>query len=640
MKSMNPALILSSAEADYVARRLHVNITGAALLGVGLMLGWLRPEHAIISEVFQAFAALLVGIGTVWRGIKGLTQKSVSGYSDQLVSIAVIAAAVSGDFVTAALVPLALDIGRLFEERSTLGAQAAIEQMLSLQSQECLKIVGETTVPCSIHELTIGDHVRVRSGELVPGDGVVVSGQSSVDTSSFSGEAAPRLVNEGDYLYAGMTNLDRQIELKITQVGSDAELGKIVSLLREAEGTKIPVQQSVERLLSYYLPLGLCLAATVLFWTEDLSRAVAILVALCPTALALAGPSVMISALTAAARKGCVVKNGVFFEKIASITMLAVDKTGTLTEGRPRITEVVCFNDASKQDVLETAALLSTGSLHPIAQSIVASQISTDRVTDHWEESIGFGISASLDEKNYRLGRLSWVNSEQNNEAEKHRGRTGTWLASDDRLMAFIAVEDMILPAASECIQQLRSQGIAHCIMITGDQEVEANRVATTLGLDAVFSGLLPKEKLEQLQRARVGNSVLMVGDGINDALALQAADVGIAIGEQLSAAALGGADAALFSKDLRVIATLHALGQRVQHHIFQNIALGILAAVLLFILAAMGVLSPLAIALVHSFGVLIVLINAGRLIGGDHDNIKNLDATEKPNDRKDARQA
>ena len=613
--------LLSQQEAQHVAQRLVLNITGAAILAVGLVLAWLRPEQNTIAELLQALAAAIVGIGTLRRGLKGLTQNDTGAYSDQLVAIAVIAAAVSGDFVTAALVPLVLDIGRIFEERSTLGAQAAIEHMLSLQAKECLRLVEGEPQQCAIEELRPGDRIRIRVGELIPADGHIVVGQSQVDSSSFSGEALPQSVQVGDTIFAGMVNLGAQIDIEITKIGDSAELGKIIALLREAEQVKVPAQHNIERVLAYYLPIGLCLAAGVLYWTEDLSRAVAILVALCPTALALAGPSVMIAALTAAARRGCVVKTGVFFEKLAQTTVLAIDKTGTLTEGRPRITEVIPFGGHDKDEVFATAVALSRGSLHPIAQVLSLEHVNQGMSVEGWKEEIGFGISGRIGAVSYQLGRLSWLGQESPNDALEQR--SGTWLANEQEVMAFIAVEDKMVPDAQSCLQQLRHNGFSSCMMLTGDKSAEAERIGKILGLDAIYSGLLPAQKLEQIQNVQKEHPVLMVGDGINDALALQAAHVGIAVGEQLSAAALGGADAVLFSKNLNVVVELHEIALRVMRHTLQNVGLGLISALGLFSLAAMGYLSPIAIALVHSFGVLLVLLNAGRLIGFNEADVR-----------------
>ncbi|MEC8381239.1 MAG: cation-translocating P-type ATPase [Myxococcota bacterium] len=607
-------VLLSAQEAQHVAQRLILNVTGAAILAVGIGLDWFRPEQQTIAELIQALAAALVGVGTLRRGLKGLTQNEASAYSDQLVAIAVIAAAVSGDFVTAALVPLVLDIGRIFEERSTLGAQAAIEQMLSLQAKECLKVVESNIQTCPIEALQPGDVIRIRVGEIIPADGQITKGNSQLDTSSFSGEALPQSVKVGDVVYAGMVNLGAQIDVRITEIGDSAELGKIIALLREAEQVKLPVQKNIERVLAYYLPIGLCLAASVLYWTEDLSRSVAILVALCPTALALAGPSVMIAALTAAARRGCVVKAGAFFESLATVDVLAIDKTGTLTEGKPRLTAVHSFQNHNEQEVLAIASALSQGSLHPIAQVLSREAPEPIHAVEGWKEVIGSGIIGSIKGVEYQLGRLDWLVSE-NTEVE-HENRSGTWLASGGTLLGFLAVEDDLEPFAQECLNQLRQEGIGRCVMLTGDKSQEAERIGKILSMDSIHAGLLPIQKLDLITLEQQKHSVLMVGDGINDALALQAAHVGVAVGEQLSAAALGGADAVLFSKDLSVIVALYQISKKVMRHILQNVGLGLLSAILLFSLAAMGVLSPVAIAVVHSFGVLLVLLNAGRLIG------------------------
>ncbi|MGC6510363.1 MAG: HAD-IC family P-type ATPase, partial [Myxococcota bacterium] len=284
------------------------------------------------------------------------------------------------------------------------------------------------------------------------------------------------------------------------------------------------------------------------------------------------------------------------------------------TEGKPRLTAVHSFQNHNEQEVLAIASALSQGSLHPIAQVLSREAPEPIHAVDGWKEVIGSGIIGSIKGVEYQLGRLDWLVSEDT-EVE-HENRSGTWLASGGTLLGFLAVEDDLEPFAQECLNQLRQEGIGRCVMLTGDKSQEAERIGKILSMDSIHAGLLPIQKLDLITLEQQKHSVLMVGDGINDALALQAAHVGVAVGEQLSAAALGGADAVLFSKDLSVIVALYQISKKVMRHILQNVGLGLLSAILLFSLAAMGVLSPVAIAVVHSFGVLLVLLNAGRLIG------------------------
>lgn len=622
MTSLSAQSLLSPEEAKSIARRLSLNLTGAAVLFIGLGLSYSRPDQILVADLIQFVAATIVGIAVVFRGLRGFLQPSSSAYSDQLVAIAVIAAAVSGDFVTATIVPLVLDVGRIFEERSTLGSQAAIEHILSLQAQTAIRLKDGNEEECAVGVLEINDIILLRPGESIPADGLVVSGRSMVDSSSITGESQPQAVNVGDSVYGGTINLRGVLKVQIQQLGEETELGKVISLLQEAEKTKIPLVKQVERLLAYYLPISLCLAGTVLFFTEDLSRAIAILVVSCPTALALAGPSVMISALSAAAQLGCIIKSGNTFEKLSKIDTLALDKTGTLTQGTPKVSSVVPVADVAMAEVLQWGAALAKDSLHPISQAIHAAHPNSNWVLENWSEYSGQGVQAEWRGRVLRMGRLSWLASENVDvQSSVQMDNSGAWVSIDCQLLGFIQVEDKLLPQAKKFVETFRTQGVSRCIMLTGDESGEAGRIAEIIQFENIYSGLLPKEKLEQLNNEKNNQRrVLMVGDGINDALALQAADVGIAIGDHLSAAALGGADAALFSQELQCLPKIHRLSLQVERIIVQNVVLGITMGVILFCFAVMGYMSPILAAIFHSLGVLLVLISSSRIYSNTKD--------------------
>jgi Cd2+/Zn2+-exporting ATPase/Cu+-exporting ATPase len=574
------------------------------------------PDQSQVGALVQALGALVVATPVVVRGAAGLLRPTPLGHTDQLVALAVLAAMASGEFVTATLVPVLLEVGRLFEERSALGAQAAIEGIRGLRARTAVRLHGDSEEDVSLDSLSPGDVVVVRPGELLPVDGTVRAGRSSVDQSPITGESRYETVAVGDEVYAGTLNLDGRLEIVVDRVGEGTVLGRVVELLQEVEASKTPTLRLLERYGAGYLPVVLAIAATVLFVTEDTSRAITVLVVACPTALVLAGPAAMVAAMTAATRKSILVKSAAFLEGIARVDTLILDKTGTVTVGRQVVRAV--HPAEAEAEILALAAAAGGGSLHPVSRAVVAAAkargLSVVAATETREHP-GRGVEALVDGRRVRLGRASWLVESGVTAAQSGEG-TGACVSVDERFVGFVSLFDQPREEAAAVVGAMRELGLDRILLLTGDRASVAVEVGEALGVDEVIADVLPEGKLEIVRREQAaGRTVLMVGDGVNDALALSGADIGVAIGARMNEVALGGADVALMTADLQRLPEMVQLADSTRATMTANAAVGVAFSVAMVGLATGGVIPPVWGAGLHNLGAMLVVANSARLL-------------------------
>lgn len=611
------AVVMRPEERRAIATRLAGDLAGGGLLLVGLLLLAWRPDQPRIAALVQALAALVVGVPVLVRGLPALVSLRPRDTTDQLVSLAVLAAWAQGSFVTATLVPLILDLGRLFEERTSLGAQAAIAGLQRLEARQAVRVDAdgaEGTV--SLASLVVGDLVRVRPGQVIPVDGVVRSGHGAVDQAPITGESRPEDVAPDAPVFAGTLNLSGLLDVEVTGLGTQTVLGRVADLLQKVADSRPAWVRSLERLGAAYVPVVLTVAASTLFFTESVERAIAVLVVAAPTALVVAGPAAMVAALSVAARRDMLIKDADFLEAATTLDTLIIDKTGTLTTGALVVSEVCAAEGADEDALLGAAAACGHGSLHPVARAAVGAARERGLVvrepTDV-KEAPGLGTTARVDGRVLRFGRPSWLRSSG---VEVPESALGTGVAVDDRWLGSLLFSDTIRPGAAEALDRLRAAGLTRMVLVTGDRAPEAHRVGGVLGLDEVVAEVLPEDKLAVVteEQAR-GRRVLMVGDGVNDALALSRADVGVALGAGVSDIVLGGADVALLTDDPRRIPDLLDLADRARRTVRQNLVLALSLVVVMVGFAVQGRLSPLLGALVHDFGAVLVVVNAARML-------------------------
>jgi Cd2+/Zn2+-exporting ATPase len=612
--------VLAPEERRRIGIRLSAGLTGIGLLGLGTLLVRLAPDQWQIGEFFRGLAAAVVGIPTLISGLRGVVTGDTRRATDQLVAIAVLAAAATGDFVTATLIPLFLEVGRLFEERSSLGARAAIDGIRALGARQAVRWHNGVEQRVDPNSLKPGDEILVRPGERIAVDGTVLEGRAAVDQSAITGESLHHDVGPGSPVFAGTVALDGLLRIQVRGAGADTVLGRVVQLLAEVERTSVPVLRLFERRAGVWLPLVLTLAASTLFFTGNLSRAITVLVVAAPTALVVAGPASVVAAMTVATRLRILIKSADFFERASDVDTLILDKTGTVTVGAPVVTEIRPAPGQTEATLLAVAASCGFGSLHPVSRAVVAEALSRGIVAappGDLQERPGLGVVAMVDGWQAVLGRRALLVDLGITAVSEDDGDVSqVWVAYGGRCLGRLVLRDQPRSEAREALAAMRALGIDRLVLLTGDRAAVAREIGQVLGMDEVVAEVLPAQKLEVVRAEQAaGRTVMMVGDGVNDAPALGGADVGVAIGAELNEVALGGADVALLGADLGRLPKLIGLADTTRRVIGQNVWLAFGLSVVLIALAAWGLLDPLTGALAQSGAVLAVVANSARIL-------------------------
>ncbi len=613
---------LTADERRRIARRLGGALVAGVLLVAGLAHRYLVPGQAEITAVLLALGAVVAMAPVLVAGVRGFVTRDPNSAVDQLVSLALLAAAAVGEFETAILVPLVMEIGHFFEERSILGARAAIEGLKTLRPDTAARLGARGEEVVGVEDLRLGDTILVRPGEAFPADGRVGRGRSAVDQSTMTGEAVAEEVSPGSQVFAGTLNLSGVLEVEVTDLAEATVLGRIVELLRAAEQAKAPIVQLIEQYTEYYLPAVLLVAAAVLAFTQDLTRAIAILVVSCPCALVLASPSAMTAALAVASRLGVLIKSPRVLERLGDIDTLILDKTGTVTTGRLEVLAVRPLGEQVPDEVLRVAAVCAIGSRHPVSQAILAAVGGAHaREADAIEEAPGRGVAARHNGTVVRLGSAAWLREsglEPPESGPPHAGPV-VWVARDREVLGLVLLADRPRPGSRDAIAALRGLGVARAVLMTGDRADVAEPVARDLGVDEYLASCLPETKLAVVQREKAsGHRVMVVGDGVNDALALHAADVGVAMGAMGSAVAVQSADVALMGTDLGRLPQTMRLAQRTRAVVNQNVLFAIGGSLAIIVVAGLGLISPIMGAVVQNVGTFAVIVNSARLLRFD----------------------
>jgi Cd2+/Zn2+-exporting ATPase len=485
---------------------------------------------------------------------------------------------------------------------------------------------GEHEVEVAVSELCLGDRVVARPGERLAVDGVVTGGASAVDESPITGESIPLDKTLGDKVFAGSINQSGMLEIETQKIGEDTALARIRRLVAEAQASQAPVQRVADKVAKWYVPIALALAVAIWLITGHIVRGITVLIVFCPCALVLATPTAIVASIGRAARRQILVKGGVFAETVGQTDIVALDKTGTLTIGRPTLTGLIQLNFLSRTDLLRMAATAERFSEHPVSKAIRQAAereaILLSKPTSFCAYP-GCGIDAEVEGRRVRVGRPSWLQRESmplNSQGRQHLsdleagGHTVLAVAIEDEAAGLIAVRDVLRPEAREAVAQLKQQNIRSA-MLTGDNPLAAKAIAAEVGVDEAHAALLPEDKLRLVREWQEnGNHVTFVGDGINDAPALAAADIGIAMGAGTDVA-LETSDIAFLNDDLTKISEIIALSRRTLKVIRQNIAFSVGLNILSVVAAGLGWLSPIGGAVIHESGAMAVIINAVRLL-------------------------
>ncbi len=575
------------------------------------------------TNMLAMLGAILLGGPVVWHAFKCLIQGH--SHMDELAALGIVAAFAVGQYIPAGLIGFFMLLSELMETRTALGARASIESLIKLTPTRAnlLDAEGhESEVKASL--LKPGDLIRVRPGDNIAADGEVVNGLSSVNEATITGESLPADKVPGMQVFAGTSNLTGMLDIKVTKAGSDTTLGRVQSLIMEAEQTKIPIMRIIDRYVKYYVPTILMIAIIVLFFTHNANQAITILVISCPCALILATPTAMVASISAAARLGVLVKNVKDLEIAGKMTAMVFDKTGTVTTGRLYVTKLTPSEGVEPASLLSTAAAAEKMSKHPAARALQEVAKDANLVlpeVDRFEEVPGKGVVAELGQDRILVGRESFLKEEgvdvsvvSDPSLHEEQGFSTLYVARGGRCIGWIGLQDKTRPEAKQAVQELMEIGIKRVTMLTGDRHEVANRVAAELGCTDFKAQCLPHDKLAIVEQIKEkGHTVVVVGDGINDAPALAAGDLGIAMGAAGSDVAINSASIALMNDDLRRLPFLVKISRKTRGVINQNLAFGIL-----FILLGISLskfVHPVMAAALHFASSLIVIFNSARLV-------------------------
>ena len=632
--STNDSLQSGAMEgARRLERRLLIALSGGVLLAVS-WIGHLLGAHTLVSEIPASVGAIILVIPLLsgaWKEIK--TGKPSS---DALASLAVVAALSAGMYLAAGFLALFLWMANLILSRTAWGAQRAIRDLIDLTPGSARIVEGDSERSVPLKEVAIGMIIRIRPGENLPADGVIISGNSDINQASLTGEAVPVEAQNGTEVYAGTTNLTGQIDVKVTAVAAETTIGKVESLIREAESTRTQRQELIEQLASYYFSIVVMVAAVVWFFTSRSAdeavrgaaavRAITVLVVTCPGGLLIAHPTAMVAAFAAAARLGIMIKHTMTLEAAAGIDTVILDKTGTLTTGNFAVSRLAPADGVEGAALLQAAADAEQHSNHPLAKSILetATQANiTPESVDKYEEVHGRGVIAQTDGADIYAGRGAWLtnlNSEIADQvhavSEKLEGMSTVHIMRGTVYLGAVGLEDKLRPHAAEAVENMRRNGVRRVSIFTGDRFDVAKRVAQAVGVDSIEAECLPEEKHEELKYLiSRGHSTLVVGDGINDGPILATADVGVAMGLSGSDIATNSAGVALMNDDLRNIPFLISLARKTKSVIAQNIGASLVLAIVGLALAATGNINIWITPFYYALGYVVVIANSLRLI-------------------------
>lgn len=583
------------------------------------------PDNPVISPISALIGAMLLmapALAMAWRDLR-----NGELHMSALVALAVLAAFVHGEYVMAGWVAMFMLLALAIESRAAAGAHAAIEALVRLAPETALRINADGTgTMARAADLALGDHIRVRPGDILPADGVIREGQTTLNEATITGESFPVDKGPGAQVFAGTDNLTGSVLLEVNRAGADTTLGQVRELILQAERSRLPLARIMDRYISYYVPAVAMVAVLVWVATGDLNRVISLLVIACPCGLVLAAPSAMVAGLAAAARRGILVRDVSVLEQAADLDAFVFDKTGTLTTGGLSVARLAPTAGVAASDLVQAAVSAGRHSRHPTLRAlmVLAGEVGVVPIEpEDFQEAPGRGVMARVKGRRVCVGRDTWLR-EQGAEVsawsdEQRREQAAlsiVCVARDDRLLGWIGLNDQVRKEAAGCFAELTALGVKRLAIVSGDREPAARQAAEIAGCNEVHAQLLPEGKVDFVKSVRAaGFRVAVVGDGINDAPALATGDVGIAMGATGAQAAIHSAAVTLMNNDLLRLPYLVALARKTRTVVWQNIGLGMLLMFGGLAMAGAGFLGPIPAALLHNAGSLFVVFNAARLV-------------------------
>ena len=566
-------------------------------------------------------AIILCGIPIIMEAVIGLIT-AFDIKADVLVSLALIASVCIGEDFAAGEVAFIMQLGALLEDLTVARARAGIEKLVHLTPRSARVITGDSEKIIPADQVAIGDRIRVLPGETVPVDGVILSGQTSINQAVMTGESLPVDKAAGDDVSSGTVNQFGAFVMKATKVGEDSSIQRMIRLVQSADAGKAKIVGLADRWATWIVVIALSAAALTWIFTGEIIRAVTILVVFCPCALVLATPTAIMAAIGNATKHGFLVREGDALERLAAVTKITFDKTGTLTCGTPKVTAIRSVSDFTEEEIYSFAAAAEQMSEHPLGKAVVRCYGRKPAACSHFQMSPGEGVTAVVEGKVVKAGNLKLLNGMMISKelaagagAYLNKGSTVIYIVIDEVPAGYLVLSDTLREESKDMIAALGRIGVRP-VLLTGDNQHAANAIAGQLGIRDVHAGCLPEDKLDRIAAyQREGNAVCMIGDGINDAPALKMADVGIAMGGIGSDIAVDAADIALVDDEIRELPHLLSLSRRMMTTIKVNLTFSMGLNFLAIALAITGLLGPVIGALVHNAGSVLVIINSALLL-------------------------
>ncbi|MEM9419713.1 MAG: cation-translocating P-type ATPase [Planctomycetota bacterium] len=580
--------------------------------------------------ILAMLAALCLGTPVTWNTIRSMMgYKSQDQHTEALVMLAFLGSFASARYLEAAAIALFMYFASLIVHRTATGARRTIESLMRVSPKRATRLKEDgTEEEVMATSLDPGDRVVVRPGDQVPCDGRVLSGASSLDEKYITGESHPVDKSTSDQVFAGSINLTGLMEIEVEKPLAESTLGRVQALILDAANHKTPVAQMLDRFSGYYMPVILCLAAIVLFFTQDMSQVISLLLIACPMEIIISGPLAAVASLSAAARLGVLIKNVTDIEVARNLTAIVFDKTGTLTTGDLAVTRLFPAPGTEPADLLCVAASLEQNSRHPVARAVVAisekAKVELVDVED-FEEVAGRGVRGVFQGRKVMAGRESWIRESGVAVPDGLMDEIGSMsilmLAEEGRCLGWIGLSDQTREGAASALEELDDLGLHQRIMVTGDRQGPAQQTAQALNLTDMVAEALPGDKLDIVQQLKArGHTVAVIGDGVNDGPALAAADISVAMGAAGSDVAINAASIALMNSQLNRLPFLVRLSRATSRVIRQNIIFVMLYILTMLVLLGLGYVTPLIAAISHGVSSIVVIFNSARLIRQGED--------------------
>lgn len=629
---------MSFEKYKFDTKELFLFLLAPLIIAIFVVAAWVLSRIDVTFRVFSSFEvnstviaytiALMAVIFGGWQrfytGIKDILNRKIT--VNVFITVAISVTIVTGEILPASVIILIMAIVGSLEAYTLERTRKSISKLLELTPKTANVIQNQAENKVNLSEIKIGDIVVVRPGERIPVDGIVIDGEATVNQAPITGESMPVEKIKGSEVFAGTLNETGRLEIKTTKVGPDTTLAKIVHLVEEAQESKAPIQSVADRFTTWFLPTVLLIAIIAFFLSGNIKVAVAVLLVACPCAFAIATPSAVSAGIANMARRAVLIKGGIYFEVAGKIDTLVIDKTGTITLGRPKVVEII--GEEVEEELIRISAVAEKYSEHPLAKAIL-NFAKEKNVTIPDPESFkiltGMGVEAKINGFKILVGRENYlikngieISSHIRDIAEKqiNLGRTVIYVAKGEKALGIIAIEDEIKSETISAISSLKKIGLKDIVMLTGDNKNTAREVSKKIALDAFYAELLPEDKQNVVKELKKEGRVIgMVGDGINDAPALALADVGIVMGKMGTDIAIEASDVTLMDDNLFRIVEFIKMSRKVLKRIKLNIFFSIIYNIIGLTLAATGYLTPVLAVIFQEAGCITVALSSTQLL-------------------------